>query len=133
MTSAISETLDGLEERGVSNDFWMRWGLADDTNDARQFRRLTSLHNAHLYDLNGRQIVSCKMNNLSSGGLHAKAPAGYGLAVGQRYEVRFGSGTPHELHNLSVYATVVRTELKVNRDELGVGMRFDNPLYLSSR
>jgi hypothetical protein len=94
---------------------------------------------ANLFPLGGADAISCTSDNIGEGGLHAVVPVGYGLAVGQRYELILGEPSrttddsgimllPGEGH----YATVVRTELimKEHGDQVGVGLRFDQPLVL---
>lgn len=91
---------------------------------------------AGLITLDGREVLRCRADNISEGGMHLSAPIGYGFAVGQRYEVLVGrdddgarqSGFLGEGH----YATVVRTEFLIDDDgdAVGVGLRFDQLLVL---
>jgi hypothetical protein len=89
-----------------------------------------------LTDMSGENVLNCRCRNLSAGGLHATAPVGFGLAVGQRYQLRLAAGTGHGgslLFGDSLgYATVIRTHLKLDDDEESVDFaaRFDSPQYL---
>lgn len=89
-----------------------------------------------LTDVLGETVLHCRCTNLSAGGIHAIAPVGYGLAVGQRYELRL---SPSEDRNGSLlvgdslgYATIIRTRLRANSDKSDVSFaaRFDSPQYL---
>lgn len=76
-------------------------------------------------------ILRCRCNNSATGGLHLIAPLGYGIAEGQRYELRSRppGASPMPGFNVDVrrWARVVRTEIVLNegRDQLGVGVEFD--------
>jgi len=104
--------------------------------EQRDHRRREVTHDLWLTDLGGDTILRCKCRNLSAGGLYAVAPVGYGLAVGQRYELRMSPGVTRSasmlLGDTLGYATVIRTHMNVHTDEdtVGVAMRFDVPRYL---
>lgn len=91
---------------------------------------------AGLVTLAGSEVLRCKPDNVSEGGLHLTAPVGYGFAVGQRYEVLVGRGEGSTEQGGFLgeghYATVVRTEFLINDqgDGVGVGLRFDQPVVL---
>ena len=91
---------------------------------------------ASLLSLDGREVISCQLNNMCEGGLHFTAPVGYGFAVGQRYELLVGerdvAGLDHKLVGEGHYATIVRTEFLIGDqgDQVGVGLRFDQPIVL---
>jgi hypothetical protein len=91
---------------------------------------------AHLLPLGAAAPIRCRTDNIGEGGLHVTAPIGYGLAVGQRYEVLLTALDPpasdDDLRGDGHFATVVRTEMHVgaSEDHLGVGLRFDQPLVL---
>jgi hypothetical protein len=91
---------------------------------------------AGLVTLAGAEVLRCKADNVSEGGLHLTVPIGYGLAVGQRYEVLVGrqedSTEQGNFLGEGHYATVVRTEFLINDqgDGVGVGLRFDQPVVL---
>ncbi len=90
-----------------------------------------------LVGLNGSEVLRFTTDDVGEGGLRFKAPIGYGLAVGQRYEVVFPDEvTERGWGNLvgdGHYATVLRTEMRADADpdeHLTVGLRFDHPLVL---
>ncbi len=76
-------------------------------------------------------VLRCRCDNAGEAGLHLLAPLGYGIAEGQRYELRshppgtqpfsgFGPTT-------SRWARIVRTEILLDRgrDRLGVGVSLE--------
>lgn len=85
-------------------------------------------------------VLRCKTDDICDAGLHATAPIGFGLAVGQRYEVRIArtdgvasKTQPGHLGKSLGYATVIRTELHVagdRHDRVGFALRFDRPQLL---
>jgi hypothetical protein len=90
-----------------------------------------------LMTLSGDEVLRCRADNVSRGGLHGSAPVGFGLAVGQRFEVLIGPECDSDFAGLfgeGHYATVVRTEILlsphsgVDHDQVGFGLRFDMPL-----
>jgi hypothetical protein len=90
-----------------------------------------------LMPLRGVDDISCFSDNISESGMHVTVPVGYGLAVGQRYELLVAApGASVGLGPLLVgpgkYATVVRTQMQVGegRDWIGVGLRFDQLISL---
>ena len=109
---------------------------ADSRSDKRQHVRRPSERELWLSDLQGETVLRCKCKDLSAGGIFATAPIGYGLAVGQRYELLL-EPTPEPGGSLLVgaslgYATIIRTHMKLGDDDATVGfaMRFDQPKYL---
>ncbi len=74
------------------------------------------------------------MHDLSETGVFVSAPIGYGMAVGQRFEILLGDATANEpnprLLGRGQYATVVRTRLDVGEDGdwVGVALEFDQPV-----
>lgn len=82
----------------------------------------------------GATIGPYRSDNVSESGLHVTVPVGYGLAVGQRYEVlireSLQSGAKCGFDD-GIYATVVRTQVKAGGDQhcIGVGLRLDQPLF----
>jgi hypothetical protein len=128
------------DDRGMGTN---RLGRSDVAESDVELERRMGLRRplrvqASLLPLGDADAITCISDNIGEGGMHAVVPIGYGLAVGQRYELVLGepgrsiddSGvlTCGEGH----YATVVRTELII-RDQghqVGVGLRFDQPLVL---
>ena len=84
-----------------------------------------------MVDHNGATILRCRCLDLSENGMCLRAPLGYGVAEGQRYEIRSslpGSAVPHTFGLIGRrWATVVRTRLVVGsgEDHLEVGVVLD--------
>ncbi len=123
-----------------------RWGISTrrgDRFDKRDYDRKHAQCDLWLIDVSSQSILRCKTNNVSDAGLHAVAPVGFGLAVGQRYEVRLAppNTTPRPLSEQWAkslgYATVVRTEIRVDDEKpdhhVGFAVRFDVPQLLPIR
>ena len=76
--------------------------------------------------------VPCTVRDVNECGLFLLMPAGHGLSLGDRCELVVCDATEApELCNwvgVPVYATVIRTERRVDAAQLGVGLRFDQPL-----
>lgn len=95
---------------------------------------------ASLLTLDGRELLRCTTDDVAEGGMHLTTPVGFGLAVGQRYEVLLGRDSDDRqqpsLLGEGHYATVVRTQFHLGEygpgdgDRVGVGLRFDQPLVL---
>lgn len=91
---------------------------------------------AQLVGLGSQEVLRCSVKEFDEDGLRIDVPMGSGLSVGQRYEIVF-AGTP-EADNLarrvgdSHYATILQTEVMHSPAgrQLGVSMRFDQPLML---
>lgn len=104
--------------------------------DRRTHRRRDIARDLWLTDMRGQTRVNCHCRNISAGGMYADAPVGYGLAVGQRYELCFGGDQerPRSLlmGNSLGYATVIRTQVRPAGDDdaVGLALRFDAPKYL---
>jgi hypothetical protein len=88
-----------------------------------------------LIDRNTDTVLRCRTEDISDAGVYATAPIGYGLAVGQRYELRIacvnGShAASAELIPSLGFATVTRLEIEVQRGDahrVGFSMKFDVP------
>jgi len=105
--------------------------------DQREHHRRHVHQDLWLSDLSGETVFRCTCRDLSAGGLYATAPVGYGLAIGQRYELRLapelGNSPGSFLLGDSLgYATIIRTRLDTHSGEEAVGFaaRFDSPRYL---
>ncbi|HUN80960.1 MAG TPA: hypothetical protein VMV81_05550 [Phycisphaerae bacterium] len=103
--------------------------------DQRDYERRPIARDAWLVDGGSHSILRCRTNDISDAGLHADAPIGFGLGVGQRYEVRIAetqAGRPPfsgRIKSLG-YGTVIRTELYAEggeSDRVGFAVRFDVP------
>jgi hypothetical protein len=100
-------------------------------DDRRDGSRWPARCDVWLLDLEGMTVLRCQTDNVSSGGLHCTVPIGYGLAVGQRYELRIRR-SPDESPSArsswtGCYGTIIRTRLITEGgiDRLGVAIRFD--------
>ncbi len=86
-----------------------------------------------LISLRGCDVLRCRLHDVSEAGVYVSAPIGFGLAVGQRFEVLLGVDSSNEpnprLLSPGEYATVVRTRVDVGSDgdSVGVALRFDRP------
>jgi len=80
-------------------------------------------------------VLRCRTDDICDAGLHATGPIGFGLAVGQRYEVRIAAGETGHIATVDMipslgYATVTRLEIDVNGADthcVGFGLKFDVP------
>lgn len=106
-------------------------------HDLRDHLRRNTKWELWILSMPSRAILRCITDNVSQDGLHATAPVGFGLAVGQRYEIRLSNS---RLPKKSVdqvaplgYGTVVRTEFQNSHSDchrVGFAMRFDTPTVL---
>lgn len=92
-----------------------------------------------MIDHYGSTILRCRCVDVSNNGLRLQVPLGYGVAEGQRYELRShlpgsSSGTSLGLVG-SRWATVVRTQLLLDESEhhLDVGVVLDHAEALAPR
>jgi len=109
----------------------------DDITERRGGTRRAINLNTCLIPLNGADAIRCRTDDVSEGGMHVTVPIGYGLAVGQRFELQLAApgaslGMGPLLTAPGCYVTVVRTRLHVGADgdRVAVGLRFDQPLPL---
>ena len=110
--------------------------------DRRSSPRVPLSMPASLIPLGSTELLNCRADNIGEGGVHLTTSIGYGLGVGQRYELLLRSedapsGVETPATGEGHYATVVRTEMQVGenggkgaQDCVGVGLRFDQPLVL---
>lgn len=87
-----------------------------------------------MIDHHGSTVLRCRCVEVSENGMRLRVPLGYGVAEGQRYELRShppGAHTPTPLGLVgSRWATVVRTQMLLgenNEDYLEVGVVLDHP------
>ncbi len=83
-----------------------------------------------MIDHHGSTVLRCRCLEASDNGMRLRVPLGYGVAEGQRYELRSHlPGGPSGGLGLVVsrWATVVRTELRVGQgdDHVDVGVVLD--------
>jgi hypothetical protein len=103
--------------------------------DQRDYERRPFARDIWLIDGSSQNILRCRTNDVSDAGLHADAPIGFGLGVGQRYELRIAEApntrpTPFGRVKSLGYGTVIRTELYAvgsETDRVGFAIRFDVP------
>jgi hypothetical protein len=115
-----------------------RWGLGYAKQrrlDKRDYERRPVARDLWLIDHQANAVLRCRSNDISDAGMHATAPIGFGMAVGQRYEIKIANGDhgafPHAGATKSLgYGTVIRTEMQIGRgplDRVGFALRFDVP------
>ncbi len=84
-----------------------------------------------MIDHYGSTVLRCRCLEMSKNGMRLRVPLGYGVAEGQRYELRShlpGASSRNSLGLIgSRWATVVRTQLCLdsNDDHLDVGVVLD--------
>ncbi len=102
--------------------------------ERRSSARFSVAMPATLVDPCGDEAVRCSMTGIAEGGVYVLAPTSSGVSLGRRFELRLqDSAVPPELTNLTgqgLYATVIRTERTKQSGTIGVGLRFDQPLFL---
>ncbi|RIK65222.1 MAG: hypothetical protein DCC65_12915 [Planctomycetota bacterium] len=107
--------------------------------DNRDYSRRPLAVDVWLVDPHTQTILRCKTDDISDAGLHAHAPIGFGLAIGQRYEARIVNSppgmrlNPEHLTKSLGYGTVIRTEMRIEGtrdDRIGFALRFDVPQLL---
>ena len=112
-----------------------RWNTGrGEHRERRDYARRLIARDVWLIDLESQSVLRCKTDDVSDAGLSATAPVGFGLGVGQRYEVRIAPSrtaamTPHLAASLG-YATIVRSGIQVSDDRpdrVGFAVRFDVP------
>lgn len=116
-----------------------RWGSGrGDRRDRRDYARRPVDCDVWLIDLESQSVLRCKTDDISDAGMSASAPIGFGLAVGQRYELRIASRhsatalSPHLAASLG-YGTILRSGIQLSRDRsdrVGFAVRFDVPQLL---
>ena len=101
----------------------------------RNYARRQVEYEIFLVDRQTNNVLRCRTDDISDAGIRATGPIGYGLAVGQRYEVRIASGNADRVASTDMipslgYATVSRLEIDVRRGDahrVGFALRFDVP------
>ncbi len=116
-----------------------RWKSARaNRRDRRDYARRRVACDLWLIDRESQSVLRCKTDDICDAGLCASAPIGFGLAVGQRYEVKIlpSPNTPPTSAHLAAslgYGTIVRSGLEVLKDQqgrVGFAVRFDAPQLL---
>lgn len=86
-----------------------------------------------MIDHDGATILRCHCVEASGRGMRLRAPLGYGIAEGQRYELCSHLPGRRPMEGFGVvgnrWATVVRTQLRLERDEdhVEIGLVLDAP------
>lgn len=107
--------------------------LANRGDDPRAEVREPASFDVWMIDHDGSTVLKCHCDNASTRGLHLIAPLGYGIAEGQRYELRSHAPGVMPLPGFGMvgrrWARVVRTEIAIGerQDHLGVGLEFEAP------
>jgi hypothetical protein len=84
-----------------------------------------------MVDHYGSTVLRCRCLDVSKNGMRLRVPLGYGVAEGQRYELRSHLPGASPVTSLGLvgsrWATVVRTQLYLgdNEDHLDVGVVLD--------
>ncbi|HRX83662.1 MAG TPA: hypothetical protein P5572_01440 [Phycisphaerae bacterium] len=113
--------------------------LPDSPTDGIIERRTNTRFPTHLHaclvPLSMADEIRCETDDVGEDGIHVTVPVGYGVAVGQRYEVQLAApgatlGMGPLLTSPGQFATVVRTSLDADATggSVGVGLRLDAPL-----
>ncbi|MCK6457063.1 MAG: hypothetical protein L6Q92_11105 [Phycisphaerae bacterium] len=103
-------------------------------DDRRDSERQPSEGDVWLVDAEGMKVVRCHTHDAGDSGFRGVVPIGYGLAVGQRFELR--SGVSPDLRDDAGhrserrFGTIVRTELVTNGSQyhLAFAIRYDKPM-----
>ncbi len=115
-----------------------RWGvLGRDAKgrDQRIYERKKVACDLWLVEIASNYCIRCRTSDISDAGVFATAPIGFGLGVGQRYEIRIAStpeysSTSARLAPSLGYGTVIRHEVDVTGNDshrVGLAIRFDVP------
>ena len=115
-----------------------RWGLGPwraNRTDRRDYTRRKANCDLWLIDVSGQSVLRCKTDDLSDAGLRATAPIGFGLAVGQRWQLRLQppAEARHASQRLGLplgCGTIIRTEIMLDdahSDRIGIALEFDVP------
>ena len=106
---------------------------AGQSNRRRYMRRQVDCE-IFLVDRQTNNVLRCRTDDISDAGIRATGPIGYGLAVGQRYEVRIASGRADRIASMEMiptlgFASVARLEIDVQRGShrVGFALKFDVP------
>lgn len=84
-----------------------------------------------IIDHNGSTVLKCQCVESSQSGLRLRVPLGYGIAEGQRYELRSHLPGRQPVDGFGIvgqrWATVVRTQVRIGDDDdhLDVGVVLD--------
>jgi hypothetical protein len=100
--------------------------------ERRDEQRRPVLCELWMIDHHGSTVLRCRCVDASRNGMRLQVPLGYGVAEGQRYELRSHLPGARPSSSLgfenSRWATVVRTQLLLgeNEDHLDVGVLLDH-------
>ena len=91
---------------------------------------------ARIVRMDSSEVLRCPVSEFDEECIRIEAPVACGLSVGQRYEVIFADSPEAERFARLVgdahYVTVLQTEVRPSPQgaQLGINMRFDQPLML---
>lgn len=107
-------------------------------SERREHSRWLANCDVWLLDLEGLTVLRCRADNIGEGGVQVTVPIGYGLAVGQRYEMRIIERDARDAAQTfwsGCYGTIIRTRLITDgqRHQLGVTLRFDTSQSFADR
>jgi len=123
----------------VTSELAARERALDNIGERRRWPRDQHSVWATLRALGGDEVPARTADNVSEGGLRVTIPIGFGVAVGQRFEVLLQQrqepgGESRDVLGEGHYATVVRTEIMLaeegESDRVGVGLHFDTAIAL---
>ena len=105
------------------------------SRNRRNYLRRNMTCEIFLVDRQTNNVLRCRTSDISDAGVRATGPIGYGLAVGQRYEVRIASGGIDRIASAEMvpslgFARVTRVELDVSEGQshrVGFALKFDVP------
>lgn len=113
--------------------------LSDQSSrDKRIYSRRRKACPVFLIDRQENNVMRCRAEDIGDGGLYGTSPIGYGLGVGQRYEVRIACAEDQQVSSPDLvpslgFATVTRVEMNVDGGDhhrIGFAMKFDVPQLL---
>ncbi|MBI1826173.1 MAG: PilZ domain-containing protein [Planctomycetes bacterium] len=107
-------------------------------DERRSSNRVQRRVSTMLTILGNAEGISCTMENVCESGAYLVAPSDSAVRLGDRCELILRSEVDSQkagwsTHcDSSAYATIIRTETAMHSGEsaIGVGLRFDQPLYL---
>lgn len=107
-------------------------GTSPVTIDRRLEPRTPTHADLWMIDHQGATILRCQCEDVSANGMRLRVPLGYGVAEGQRYEIRSNMGDYAQLFGVDQmrrrWATVVRARVHFGHieDHLEIGVVLDS-------
>jgi len=104
------------------------------SRERRAYRRFESHGPVALIDPQGKQLPGTRMENVSDGGIFLTAPIDSLPPFGGEFDIKFKipRTTPNTymLEEVKTSAKVIRQQPMLDGDQIGVGLRFRQPLEL---